>query len=204
MVLILEFPIASIAFILIAVSLRTLRTIKHLSVGKSFWVPILLSGIFFLAGSIITILSELGFSFITYIIEVAYFSRLLALCFLSGGIYTYSRKITQNLGKFPIPVLAAKVESSNETKSSESILKKLNEKSIEKKDNCRHQIGYLRTLQRHVQIPEECLGCDRIIECKYSAAKNAKSTQSSTITQPSPDMMLSDAVLEEENAKKDR
>lgn len=175
-----------------------------MSVGQSFWIPVLLSGIFFLAGSIIAILSELSFSFISYLIEIEYFSRLLALCFLSGGIYIYSRKITQNLGKFPLPALATKVESTNETKSSESIIKRLNEKNVEKKVNCRHHVGYLRTLQGQVQIPEECLGCHRIIECKYSAGKNVKNVQSPTITQHIPGKLLSNAVLGEENAKKDR
>ena len=95
--LIFEVPLASIAVFLIALSLKTLGAIKHLGVGKSFWIPILSSGIFFFAGSFVAILSEFGLSFFPYSIEVEGTCRLIGLCVLLSGIYMYSRKITKNL-----------------------------------------------------------------------------------------------------------
>jgi hypothetical protein len=35
---------------------------------------------------------------------------------------------------------------------------------------CQHRLGYLRTLPKNAAIPDECLGCNRIIECKHSFA----------------------------------
>jgi hypothetical protein len=63
MTLILEVPLASIAIVLTLLSWKTLQAIKHLDVGKSFWIPVLSSGIFFFAGSVVAILGELGLSF---------------------------------------------------------------------------------------------------------------------------------------------
>ncbi len=202
MVLILEVPIASIAIILSAVSLRTLRSIKHLSVGKSFWIPLLLSGILFLVGSIVAILSELGLPFTGYTVEVVSVARLLALCFLVSGVYMYSRKINKNLvEKFLLPARAVEVNNNEETKSPESIMERLNEKPVEKEVDCKHQLGYLRTLPRRAHIPEECLGCHRIIECKYSILKKAKSAPAApTAPENIPSVVFSDANLEEETA----
>jgi hypothetical protein len=207
MVLILEVPLACIAIVLSGISWRTLRSIKHLSVGKSFWIPVLLSGIFFFAGSILAILSDLGFSFTAHTVEVVSVSRLLALCFLVGGISTYSRKIAKNLGeKLTLPVRTVEVESNEETETSESIIEQLGEKTVEKKVDCKHQLGYLRTLPRRAHIPEECLGCHRIIECKYSIVKKEKiGSTVPTASKTIPDMMTSDAILEkEENANGSR
>jgi len=203
MVLILEVSLAAIAIILSVVSLRTLRSIKHLSVGKSFWIPVLLSGVFFFAGSIVAILSELGLSFTVEVVSV---SRLLALCFLVSGVYMYSRKITKNLGeKFPLPARAVEAKTNEETKSPESIIERFNEKTVEKEVDCKHHLGYLRTLPRRAHIPEECLGCHQIIECKYSIVKKAKSAPSEpTASETLPNMLFSDASLEEETAKENR
>jgi hypothetical protein len=206
MVLILEVPLASIAFVLSVVSWRTLRSIRHLSVGKSFWIPVLSSGIFFFVGSIVSIISELGLSFTPYAVEVVSISRLLGLCFLVGGVYTYSRKITKNLvEKFTLPARAVEVETNVQTETSESIVEQLDERPVEKEVECRHHLGYLRTLPRRAHIPEECLGCHRIIECKYSIVKKAKinpaaHTDSETIS----NTIISDAILEEKNEKVSR
>ena len=206
MVLILEVPLACIAIVLSGISLRTLRSIKHLSVGKSFWIPVLSSGIFFFAGSMVAILSDLGLSFTAYTVEVVSVSRLLALCFLVGGVYTYSRKITKNLvEKLTLPVRAVEVESNEETETSESIVERLDEKTVEKEVDCKHQFGYLRSLPRRAPIPEECLGCHRIIECKYSIVGKAKSGPAApTASETIFSNMISDASLEEENAKESR
>jgi hypothetical protein len=175
MVLVLEVPLASIAVVLSAVSWKTLQTIKHLGVGKSFWIPVLCSGIFFFAGSIVAVLSDLGLSFTTYTAETIAVSRLLALCFLAGGVYTYSRKITMNLAeKLTPPAEATEEEPDKEVEASAPITALLDKKRPETEVNCKHQLGYLRTLPRHASIPEECAGCPQIIECKYSVVKKAQ------------------------------
>jgi hypothetical protein len=175
MVLILEVPIASIAFILTFVSFRTLRAIKHLSVGKSFWIPVLFSGIFFLSASTIAIINDLGFSPISYTVEVTSVSRLIAVCFLAGGVFTYSRKITKNLiEKFTLQErpLEVELQTSEKTAPPQSIMDQLDEKEIKKEVSCKHELGYLRTLKRGANIPEECLDCHRIIECKYHISQS--------------------------------
>ena len=178
MVLIFEVSFASVAIILCVVSLRTLRAIKHLSVGKSFWLPILFSGVIFFIESVIAVLSELGFSFSSHTVEIISVSQLVALCFLAGGIYLYSRKITKNLvEKFPLPERTGEieVETNSEPKPSESVIEQLNEKPVKNEADCKHQFGYLQTLQKRAHIPEECLDCHRIIECKYSVFKEPES-----------------------------
>jgi hypothetical protein len=204
MVLIFEVSFASVAIILCVVSLRTLRAIKHLSVGKSFWFPILFSGIIFFIESVIAVLSELGFSFSSYTVEIISISQLVALCFLAGGIYLYSRKITKNLvEKFPLPERTGEleVEANSEPKSSESVIEQLDEKPVRSEVDCKHQLGYLQTLQRSARIPEECLDCHRIIECKYSAVKKPESaSQLADTSKTIHSITFSDDNLEKEKA----
>jgi len=199
MVLILEVPLASIAIILSVVSWKTLQAIKHLAVGKAFWIPIMLSGIFFFAGSIVAIFSDLGVWF-TASTEVISMSRLLALSCLAGGVYAYSRKITKNLvEKFTIPVLRTEEKLDEDTMTSPSILNQFDEKPPEKNFDCKHRLGYLRSLPRGTLIPEECEGCHRIIDCKFSLVKETKST---SVTPPAstviPNNVLSEVSKEEE------
>ena len=201
MVLIIEVPLASIAVVLSVVSFRTIRAIKHLSIGKSFWFPVLFSGIFFFAASITAILNEIGLLPISYISEVVSTSRLLAICFLAGGVLTYSRKITKNLlEKFPLPERTNEVglESTEETKSPQSIVERLDEKAIDEEVTCKHELGYLRTLTKLAHIPEECLGCHRVIECKYSIS-NATNTETEPDCDTVATFVLSDNDLKEKN-----
>jgi hypothetical protein len=37
--------------------------------------------------------------------------------------------------------------------------------------DCLHQFGYLRTLPKNTPIPDECLGCQRVVECLVEAKK---------------------------------
>jgi len=37
------------------------------------------------------------------------------------------------------------------------------------KRDCLHQFGYLRTLPKNAPIPDECFGCQKIVECLVSA-----------------------------------
>ena len=202
MVLILEVPLASIAIILSVVSWKTLQAIKHLAVGKAFWIPMMLSGIFFFAGSIVAIFSDLGVWF-TASTEVISMSRLLALSCLAGGVYAYSRKITKNLvEKFTLPVLRTEEKLDEETMTSPSILNQFDEKPPEKDFDCKHRLGYLRSLPRGTLIPEECEGCHRIIDCKFSLVKETKSRSATPpVSTIIPNTTLSDESIEEEDKK---
>jgi len=198
LVLVLEMVVASIAVALILLSLKTLQAIKHVGVGKSFWMPVAVSGFLFFFGSIVAILFELSFSLTAYTDEVVQVSRLLALCILVGGVYSYSRKVTRNLGeKFTLPKRAVKADNAAEAKApvgrvvgqvgaliaqapaprpipvQERIMRESPKKEAE--PECRYQFGYLRTLPRDASIPDECLSCDRIIECKHSSLNSLES-----------------------------
>jgi hypothetical protein len=115
LVLILELAVAAIAVALILLSLRTLQAIKHLGVGKSFWTPVAVSGFLFFFGSVVATLFEMSpstFSLADYTGEVVQISRLLALGILVVGVYSYSRRVTKNLGeKFHVPVRAVKADA---------------------------------------------------------------------------------------------
>jgi hypothetical protein len=202
MALILEVPLASIAIILSVVSWKTLQAIKHLAVGKAFWIPMMLSGIFFFVGSLVAIFSDLGVSF-TSSTDVISVSRLLALCCLAGGVYAYSRKITKNLvEKFTIPVLQKEENLYGETMTSPSILSQFDEKPPEKTFDCKHRLGYLRSLPRGTLIPKECEGCNRIIDCKFSLVKETKNKPATPPASTDvPNTILSDVKIEEEPKK---
>ena len=200
MVLILEVPLASIALVLSIVSLKTIKAIKHIGVGRSFWIPILCSSIFFFAGSIVAVISDLDFASAINNAEIVSGFRLVGLCCLAGGVYTYSRKITKNLGE-QLTFMAKNVEKEpeKEKEASTPLIELLAEKStVETEVDCKHQLGYLRTLPRRAHIPEECLGCHQIIECKYSIVKKTKETRERPT---SPDMKISDINLKEETTR---
>ena len=88
---------ALVATVLGVLGLGTFKAIKHLGIGKSFWVPIFVSGILFVFGSAVRIFHEfaveLGWSLTIYTDEIVRISWLLALCILMGCIYNYSRKV---------------------------------------------------------------------------------------------------------------
>lgn len=194
MILVLEVVFASIAAILSLLSLRTLRAISHLGVGKSFWIPVFMSGVFFLIGSITTILQNMNFSLTTWTDEIVQISRLIALCTFLFGIYSYSRKVNESLTEkvFNEEKIVRKdlerdleievpVEEDTETKApiqERPIQERRIQKSLktETDQECKHHFGYLRTLPRDAPIPEECLACARIIECKHSLVDTLETT----------------------------
>ena len=185
MILGLEVMFASIAAILSVLSFKTLRAIRHLGVGKSFWIPAILSSVLFLIGSAITILYEIGFSLTNQTSEIVQVSRILALSILVCGIYSYSRRVRTSLTEeFSIPEQLVKerlqiVSPTESDLESEAPIheKRVHEARVDKgakkeaAPECKHQFGYLRTLPKNVPIPTECLGCDRIIECRHSLVK---------------------------------
>ena len=198
LVLILEMAVAAIAIALILVSLKTLQAIRHLGVGKSFWTPVAVSGFLFFFGSMVAILFELNYQLITYTDEVVQISRLIALVVLVGGVASYSRKVTKNLGeqlRIPSRAVAAEAEAENEAEvpvtplpplappatiepPAPSIHERIAQQSLRTVavQECKYRFGYLRTLPKDASIPDECLSCDKIIECKHSQAKALESS----------------------------
>jgi hypothetical protein len=150
-------------------------------------MPVAISGFLFFFGSIVAILFELNFSLTEYTDEVVQVSRLLALCILVGGVYSYSRRVTKNLGeKFIMPNSTVKANNADEmearnTQAPEPAPMSIQDRLVrastrkEPEPKCRNQLGYLRTLPKDASIPDECLSCDRIIECKHSLPKTVQS-----------------------------
>jgi len=54
----LVFALAAVLVIIIGLS--TLKAVKHLGIGKSFWIPVSVSGVLFLVGSLFTILNAVA------------------------------------------------------------------------------------------------------------------------------------------------
>jgi len=193
LVLILEIVLASVAVALIMLSVKTMQAIKHLGVGKSFWAPVAVSGFLFFFGSMIAILFELNFSLTVYTDEVVQISRLVALSTLVVGVYSYARRVTKNLGGI-LKTTAKKSEVETAAPSAAPVVKitptpaatPIQERLATVEENlrreasqqCRYQLGYLRTLPKDASIPDECLSCNKIIECKHSTAKKAESQAS--------------------------
>lgn len=172
LIIILNITFALISALLCVLGWSTLKTIRHLNVGKRFWIPVCVAGILFSIGSITTIFNEVGLS-LPSIIEIGQITQLIALCFLSGGIYGYSKSIRKNLSeKFIIPtatstqngkmeaVIAPKPSVNKRTMTSNNL-------RIETASGCSHQFGYLHTFPINASLPEECLSCDKVIECKH-------------------------------------
>jgi hypothetical protein len=191
LVLILEIIVASVAVVLVILSVKTMQAIKHLGVGKSFWTPVTLSGFLFFFGSTTAILFELNFSLTTYTDEVVQISRLLALSTLVVGVYSYARTVSKNLSLKTSKEAFEKSEVETVAASAASVAPiapappaTIQERLAEIEENqkreasqeCKYHFGYLKTLPRHASIPDECLSCCKIIECKHSLVKNAEST----------------------------
>ena len=94
--------ISDVAFALIAailgkLGLSTLKAIRRWGVGKSFWIPVFVSSVLFLIGSIARIVHqvavELNWLLTINTYEIAHVSWLLAFCVLMYGIYNFSRKV---------------------------------------------------------------------------------------------------------------
>jgi hypothetical protein len=162
LILISDVAFAFVAAILAAQGLRTLKAIKHLGIGKSFWIPVIASGALFLIGSVFGIFHEiaveLDLSLTINTDEIIHVSWLLALCLLMGSIYSYSRKV-KTIKKFPVP--EKKEFLISELRKVKESFKK------ETSTECKFQFGYLSTFSKDASIPEECLGCQRIVQCKY-------------------------------------
>jgi hypothetical protein len=172
LIVILNITFASTAALLCVLGWKTLKSIRHLNMGKAFWIPVFVSGLFFSIGCIITIFNEVGFS-LAISNEIVQFAQLIALCFISGGIYAYSKNIRKNLPEKLIIPEATFAENDKvkvgimPTPPFDNRIMTSNNLRVETASGCNHQLGYLRTVPINTSLPEECLGCAKIIECKH-------------------------------------
>jgi hypothetical protein len=180
--LILAFDItfAIVAAILSILSWHTLKAIRHLRIGRSFWIPTFLSGAAFLVGSVFAILHEINFPLTTITNEVMRVSQILALCILVGGIYSYSRKVKGSLTK-RFSIQEGKDRKNIKTETQEGLIievpreRKVPESpKVEAASVCKRQFGYLRMLPIGAVVPNECLNCSRLMECRYSLPEVAQ------------------------------
>jgi small basic protein len=171
LIIISNISFASIAALLCVIGWSTLKTIKHLNVGKSFWIPIFMAGLLFTVSSIITILND-AFLSLTVAVEIGQITQLIAIIALSASIYNYSRTIRRNIPETYIlseagPLKDGEFKAQTVTASRLDERKKIRSKlRTETIPGCNHEIGYLSTLPLDTSLPEECLSCSRIIECK--------------------------------------
>jgi len=171
LIITLNITFALISALLCVLGWRTLKTIRHLNVGKTFWIPVCVAGILFSIGSITTIFDEVGLS-LPNIIEIGQITQLIALCFLSGGIYGYSKSIRKNLSaKIIIPTATSTQNIKMEAIAPKPSVnkRKMTSNNLRTKtaSGCSHQFGYLHTLPINASLPEECLSCNKIIDCKH-------------------------------------
>jgi hypothetical protein len=170
--------ISNIAFCVISASLcvlgwNTLKTIKYLNVGKLFWIPIFLSSVLFAVSSVITILNDVFLS-LTTAFEIEQITQLIALCLLSVGIFSYSKIIRRNIPEknvIPEDIPTQKRKNSPYSPLTNSIYhEKEASKNLQKRtsSDCNHDVGYLATFPANASLPEECLSCSKVMECKQS------------------------------------
>jgi hypothetical protein len=106
----------------------TFKSIKHLGIGKSFWIPILISGILFVFGSAVRIFHEFAIEYnwiaMSYTNEIIRISWLLAITILFGSIFNYSRKVKITI-KATIPQSKKEAELTGLKKQTQDLLKKI-------------------------------------------------------------------------------
>jgi hypothetical protein len=173
LIIVSNITLGLIAALLCVLSWSTIKKIKHLNVGKSFWVPVFTSSLLFAVCSIITIFNDIFFSS-TIAVEIEQVAQLIAFCFLSIGIYSYSKMIRKNLpAKYIVPdtnstqndeidaYIASTRSVSRQTTTSSNL-------EPETATKCNHQLGYLSTFPDNSSLPDECLSCNKVMECKHS------------------------------------
>lgn len=161
------------AAILGVIGLSTLRAIRHLDIGKSFWVPVFLSGALFLIGSgaktFHDVAIELDLSLTINTDQIVHFSSLLALCILMSGIYNYSRNVKTETRTHYYEV-DNKSQSRLYVHPQKEEKKKKARHYVEKGiPVCPHHLGYLAEIPEDASIPEECLTCPQMLECKNAS-----------------------------------
>jgi hypothetical protein len=170
--------VSNTAFSAISVSLcvlgwNTLKAIKHLNVGKLFWIPIFLSSVLFAASSLITILND-AFLSLTAVFEIEQITQLIALCLLSVGIFSYSKIIRRNIPKKGIIHEDVPTQKSRNTpygtvtNSADYERTPFHNSQKTTSSECNHEVGYLAAFPANASLPGECLSCSKVMECKQS------------------------------------
>lgn len=124
----LDILFALVATVLGILGLGTFKSIKHLGIGKSFWVPVFLSGVLFVFGSAVRIFHEFaveyGWAIMIYTDEMIRLSWLLAIGILFGSIYNYSRKVKASI-KVTTPNAKSAAELTLMQKQTNELLKRI-------------------------------------------------------------------------------
>jgi hypothetical protein len=132
----LDIMFAMVAAVLGILGHGTFKSIKHLDAGKSFWIPIFVSGILFVFGSAVRIFHEFaieyGWIIMSYTEEITRISWFLAITILFASIYSYSRKV-----KTTIRALTPKAETEAELtglkKQTQDLLKQVEKLKAQQK-----------------------------------------------------------------------
>lgn len=138
LIIALDILFALVAAVLGILGLGTFKSIKHLGIGKSFWMPLFLSGILFVLGSAVRIFHafavEYGWLVMTYTDEVIRVSWLLAIGILFGSIYSYSRKVKTTI-KVIMPEAQKEIELKGLKKQTNDLLKQIEKLKAQNKSN---------------------------------------------------------------------
>ncbi len=124
----LDILFALVAAVLGILGLGTFKSIKHLGIGKSFWVPVFVSSVLFVFGSAVRIFHEFaveyGWIIMIYTDEVIRLSWLLAIGILLGSIFNYSRKVKASIKVTP-PNAKSAAELTLMQKQTNELLKRI-------------------------------------------------------------------------------
>ncbi len=170
---------ASIATVMSILGLSTSKAIRHLGIGKSFWIPVFLSSTLFLVGSIARIFHNVvvgtySSSMVIGTDQIVDISWLFALCLLTCSIYNYSRKVKTEAHTHYFEIDSESQpqllrEPRGEKKTREKL--PVREKGV---PVCPHHLGYLAEIPKDASIPEECLTCPQMLECKNMSILRAR------------------------------
>jgi hypothetical protein len=135
----LDIMFALVAAVLGILGHGTFKSIKHLGIGKSFWMPVFFSGILFVFGSAVRIFHEFAIEYswvaMTYTNEIIRISWLLAITILFGSIYNYSRKVKTTI-KATTPQEQNETELTGLKKQTNDLLKQVEKlKAAQQKTN---------------------------------------------------------------------
>jgi len=109
----------------------------------------------------------------TLAFEIEQVTQLIALCFLSVGIFSYSKIIRRNIPEkniVPEDIPTHKNKTSPYVSKTSPIDYKGNVSGNFQSETseCNHEVGYLATFPANATLPEKCLSCHKVIECKQS------------------------------------
>jgi hypothetical protein len=128
LIIALDIMFALVAAVLGILGHGTFKSIKHLGIGKSFWMPVFVSGILFVFGSAVRIFHEFAVEYswavMAYTDEIIRISWLLAITILFGSIYNYSRKVKTTI-ETSTPQGQKKAELTGLKKQTDDLLKQI-------------------------------------------------------------------------------